>query len=366
MSPYTIGWILGIEWEPELVDRTNREQANVSQYNGQYVYTEGASPFEVWLAGVSDFAIAYETENYRMQRPVAFTNWPTTDPLRHPNEPYQKEDWVKVNVEHIKAKNSFRAGFFAAYHVYPYYPDFMFYDEKYRSFRDEDGRPNTYRAYLRDLVNAHTLPVLIAEFGVPSSRGIAHINPLTNFNQGYLNEQMQGEMLASMLQDIYREGCAGGLVFSWHDEWFKRTWNTQDLDLAWRRPYWHNVQTNEQCFGLLAFDPGEEKRVVYVDGDPSEWKDEWLVTGGGSEAQLYAQADEECVYFLIRHPDLDPQKHTLVLAIDVLPEQGNTRWMDRDLDLERACEFLVVIDGEDNSRVLVDAYYNPFYYLYGK
>ncbi len=42
-----------------------------------------------------------------------------------------------------------------------------------------------------------------------------------------------------------------------------------DLD---NTPYWSDYQTNEQYFGLLAFDhPGEEESVCYVDGDASEW-----------------------------------------------------------------------------------------------
>ena len=36
--------------------------------------------------------IAYETETYRAQRPIAYTNWPTLDPLHHPTEAIWTED----------------------------------------------------------------------------------------------------------------------------------------------------------------------------------------------------------------------------------------------------------------------------------
>ena len=36
-------------------------------------------------------------------------------------------------------------------------------------------------------------------------------------------------------------------------------------------PYWSDIQTNEQYFGLLSFDPGNNKSISYVDGDISEW-----------------------------------------------------------------------------------------------
>ena len=45
-----------------------------------------------------------------MQRPVAFSNWPTTDPLKHPNEPYPEEDSMEIDVDQIKAKPSFAPG----------------------------------------------------------------------------------------------------------------------------------------------------------------------------------------------------------------------------------------------------------------
>ena len=66
-----------------------------------------------------------------------------------------------------------------------------------------------------------------------------------------------------------------------------------DLD---NTPYWSDYQTNEQYFGLLAFDPGEEESVCYVDGDASEWTQEDVVleTGQGTLSMKY---DEKFLYF---------------------------------------------------------------------
>lgn len=365
VSPYVIGWILGLEWEPEFVQETNDRNRGISQFEGEYLYTEGVQPFEVWLAKMGDYAIAYETERYRMQRPLSFVNWPTADVMRHPNEPNKNEDMVSVNVEAIKARPDFSPGCFASYHVYPYYPDFMFYQKEYAAFRDASGRPDTYRAYLRHLLRHHALPVLIAEFGVPTSRGITHVNPVTGFNQGGIEERRQGEMLVAMLRDIFEEGCAGGLIFCWQDEWFKRTWNTADLDIPDRRPYWSNVQTSEQRFGILSFDPGEERRPVCVDGDASEWGERrpLLATDDG---ELYAAADAEGIYFLVRLKRPYREGNRIIIPIDTLSGQGNEVFGKEGIRLGRPCEFVVVVDGKRNSRVLVDAYYNPFYCLYGE
>ena len=57
--------------------------------------------------------------------PIAFANWPTTDPLRHPAEPLPREDLVGVDANHVRPTAAWPAGTFASYHAYPYYPDFQ-------------------------------------------------------------------------------------------------------------------------------------------------------------------------------------------------------------------------------------------------
>jgi hypothetical protein len=75
-----------------------------------------------------------------------------------------------------------------------------------------------------------------------------------------------------MLAVIKANRFAGGLLFEYTDEWFKRSWNTQPLAVpADRRPLWHNVLTNETQFGLVATEPGA-KPVVTLDGRTSEWR----------------------------------------------------------------------------------------------
>ena len=132
-------------------------------------------------------------------------------------------------------------------------------------------------AYLEDLISRHNMPVLVAEYGVPASRGVTHANPYTGFDQGNHNEQEQGEMLLSMTKDIHDTGYAGGLVFAWQDEWFKRTWNTAEYTDEERRAYWYDVMTNEQHFGLLDFVPGEEQETVLLDGSDEEWSEQDLL-----------------------------------------------------------------------------------------
>ncbi|GFP74551.1 family 2 glycosyl transferase [Clostridium fungisolvens] len=363
VSPYVMGWILGIEWDPELVNNTNAINKNISDYNGKFLYTEKASPFEIFLGESGDYAIQYETEKYKMQRPVSFTNWVTTDVLKHPNEPLETEDMAEVNTEHIKKKDTFKSGLFAAYHIYPYYPDSMNYQHEYSSFKDENGKVDTYKAYLKDLIKEHTVPVLVAEFGVPAARGMAHRSVYMGYNQGNLDEKSQGEMDVAMLKDIYDEGYAGGLIFTWQDEWFKRTWNNMDLDIADRRAYWSNTQTNEQEFGILAFDPGNKESICYVDGDVSDWKKDKPIISDDN-MKIYTKSDEKYLYIMADVKNFNFDEDKLLIPIDITPKSGNLKYKDLNIELKRPTDMIIALDKKAGSRIVVDAYYDSFYYMY--
>lgn len=363
ISQYVVGWILGIEWDPSFVMGTDENNTARNHYDGEFLYTENASPFEAFLTEVGDKIIGYEMDKYNMQRPVAFSNWVTTDPLEHPNEPYENEDRVEVNVEHVKWHDTFKPGMFASYHVYPYYPDSLSFQTDYISYLDSDGKPNPYLAYLEDIKKVHTMPIVISEFGIPASRGKAHENKVTGFNQGFIDEKTQGEMLVHMINDIHTANLAGGLAFSWQDEWFKRTWNNSELDLPDHRPYWSNVQTNEQHFGLLAFDPGETDNISYVDGKVDEWAgDAPLYTKDGTS--LYVKSDEAYVYLRVDAPDFDFNKDTLLIPIDSIDGQGNDHYSEYNTTFSNSADFIIKINGSKDSHLLVDAYYDNYYFRY--
>ena len=82
------------------------------------------------------------------------------------------------------------------------------------------------------------MPVMITEFGVPSSIGSAHMGPRGRAQGGH-SEQQAMAIDAELLRIIHAQGCAGGFVFEWADEWFKFTWNTIDYEVPGdRRQLW--------------------------------------------------------------------------------------------------------------------------------
>lgn len=363
VSRWLIGWLIGIEWDPKFVENTNVSNPDNINYDGTYLYTQGASTFEAFMCEVGDKVIDRETSKYKWQAPVAFSNWVTTDPLTHEDEPHEDEDSVTVNFENVKFKSTFYSKMYLSYHIYPYYPDSLNYQRDYLAYKDDKGKVNTYEAYLKDLKSVHSLPILVAEFGVPTSRGMGH-ESVMGYNQGKIDETEQGDILVDLFDSIYKSNYAGGLVFTWQDEWFKRTWNNVNFDIADERPFWSNPQTTEQCFGLLTFDPGKTESVCYVDGDVSEWSSEKTVVASNI-GKLYMKSDEKYMYFMVDTQNYNFDNDTLYIPIDIKQNQGNGHYTDKNLTFDKQADFVIEINGKDNSRIVCDQYYDAFTYQYG-
>jgi hypothetical protein len=286
VSRWLLAWSPGIEWDPYATRATDRKHAGQPPYRGRYITTTAAaSPMESWIAARLDGLAKLEADR-GWSRPVTFTNWLTADPLHHPEEPLA-EDMVSVDAMHLKATADWPGGFFASYHAYPYYPDFLRLQPSYRRARDP------YAAYLRELRAHHRgQAVMITEFGVPTGIGIAHFGPLGR-DQGDHSEQEAGAIDAAMMRDVRHAGYAGGVLFEWTDEWFKRTWNTQDAEQpADRRQLWQNAMTNEEQFGIVASEP---RAPVTIDGRT----DEWRRNGSRTIGDLRVTHDPSYLYLLV-------------------------------------------------------------------
>lgn len=363
VSEWLVGYILGLEWSADFVDATNAH-TDMAAFEGEYLKTSAdAAPFEAFLCRIGNTLIAHETENYGSQTPVAFLNWMTTDPLTHTNEPYPEEDQAAVDTENILATDLYVAGLYAALDIYPYYPEFINYQPEYVGYTDPlTGRQNNYKAYLLDLKEAYSVPVIVAEFGVPTSRGVAS-ESILGYNQGGLTEQEQGMYVSNMIVDIASSGYAGSLIFSWQDEWFKQTWNTFRYGArnpATRTP---NVMSAEQNYGILAMLPGAEDTVV-VDGDAAEWTDADVVMES-SAATLSAKADEGYLYLYAKLKGRKTFDNTkLFIPVSTLGI-GSETYKAENLTFDAPADFIVCLDGKEESKVLADEYYDFFQYRYG-
>lgn len=367
ISDWTLAYTVGTDWDQDLVLYTNDIFADRAGYSGKYITTwPTASAFETVLAKVGDHIFSYETGKYGHQRLLGYKNWARTDPLFHDSSwsVGLHENLASVNMELITTHDTVKSGIFVAYHVEPNYPQFLSFDPVYSKYVDKDGNNNSYKGYLKTLNEYHKLPVVVSTFGVPTSRGVSNIDEVRNFNQGGLSEKEQGEILQILYKDIMDAGLAGGCIFSWNDGWNKIVWNTNDAVDIDRTAYWSDAQTSTQSYGILAFEPGKERSVSYVDGDVSEWEGiEGLTKKDGYQLQM--MYDEKYMYF---HVQLNKDYQTedkVYIPIDITPRSGAKRDTTNKLFYDRDMDFVIIIDGENNSKILVQEYYNNIYPLYG-
>lgn len=312
VSGWVLAYVVGSELDPATVVASDQRNAARPAVSGAYFTSRpGATPTERWLAGMLDH-LATEEAGRGWTMPLAFVNWPTTDPLRHPEEPRPSEDLVGIDANNLAPTPAWPGGYFAAYHAYPNYPDFLRYEPGLNAHRYR-GRPDPYAGYLAALKAHHAaIPVVIAEFGVPSSVGSAHRGALGRDQGGHAEHdamQMDADML-TMIKDL---GLAGGFVFEWQDEWFKQAWNTKDRQQpADRRALWHDAWTNEQHYGLQAVEAAGRGPLRY------------LYRGTGAVREVTATHDATYIHVRVRLADAAAAGSTdLALGFDVVPGDGD-------------------------------------------
>jgi hypothetical protein len=386
VSRWVLAYIIGREWEPFAVKAFNKHPGG--RYQGRYLQVQQAPAMDLWLAAECDAMLSYEVAVYNALRPIAYTNWPTLDPLQHPTEATAEEeaywrrklghpseeteleydnDAVSLDANLVRATSANRAGWFASYHVYPYYPDFMNLDPGYRRAHSSEG-PSNYFGYLLDLVRHHPgMPTLVAEYGVPSSRGVAHFQA-QGWSHGGHDELAMAAIDARLTREIREAGAAGSILFAWLDEWFKKNWAVIDYEIpSDNTRLWHNTMDPEQHYGILgqyAGDSGSAPRL----GDPSGWRRLPLVqreeeAPPGAPRALRAGSDESFMYLAV---ELDPAGFSwdslgVQLAIDTHePKVGQHQLPGTSIRSEIGFEFLIDLVAPDSASIRVLPEYNRY------
>lgn len=391
VSPWVIGYIMGREWEPYSAVLFNEQVGDNRSHHGRFLTISNASPIDVWMVEQCDILMEYEFDTYNAQRPIAYTNWPTTDPIFHSTEtsyeqqmrfrglqydrdstlgPPHEEEGVALDASLARPTAANVAGWFASYHVYPYYPDFMLYDAGYNEGQSSFGRSN-YFGYLQDLLQHHAgIPVIISEFGIPTSRGNAHFQP-QGWHHGGVSEQDAAVANARLAAEIREVGAAGAVVFAWIDEWFKRNWFSAEFEQpAERARLWHNILSPEQHYGLVALRPGAEGTTPELGGDASRWRALPVLQQGqllGADSSLVRVGnDEGFVYVAIETPKragraLPWDSLHIQLAFDTYKsELGQFVLPTSGLRAGTGFEFLVEFLSPSDAQLKVLPEYNPY------
>ena len=345
VSNYVLGYILGIEFASH--DLIYTELANNKEsYSGKYFYTEDASSFESYMAKMADYLVEYEYKEYKKQRLIGFvgsTNNNENSIEINTNEDDAIKDYFNPN--NIKTKYKLKTGIFASYNLYQSYTNMKEYQ-------------NNIERYLTELKKIHNIPIIIGEYGVPSSRNASDFN--LNTNKGYINEEEQGEALVDIYRSINNLNLAGSFIFELQDNWNRTSWNTKKSKILDRSPYWSDAQDYSQSFGLIAFDPGEEESVSYPDDNINEWEEQDIISKN-DEISLSMKSDEKYLYFMLKSKNtinLDTQD--MYIDLDITPNSGSTKSSQLNLSFDNPVDFIIEIKDRENARVFVHEYYNYF------
>lgn len=359
VSQWVLGYLIGRETYPVEVVAADTLHAEDTSFDGRFLRIADATPTEAWITARLDHVLDYEMDRYGEQRPIAYSNWPTLDPLTHPTEPHPDisygsgefvaEDGAQFDVTRIDASRA-AAGLFASYHAYPYYPDFMFREPGYIASTDHVG-PNNYVGYLAALREHYRgMPLLIGEYGVPSSWGNAHVSPTAGFDHGGHDEVAQGEILARLTRNIHDTGCAGAIAFAWMDEWWKNTWIVQDYTYPIERyPLWWDVMSPERNFGLIAWDIGE----------PTFQR--WPATpGSGRIGQVETDIDAAYVHIRVALSSPLADGDQLVVGFDTHRDDLGESVLPDGAALAHRAEFALAITAAPTAQLYVTEAYNRY------
>jgi hypothetical protein len=345
ISQWVLGWLVGREVFPDEVETTNAIADARTRYDGAYVSLPHGTETEVWWAQRIDEIVAYEADRYKTFRPVSVSSWPTLDGIHHPTEGKgAAEDSEQLDLASLDTSR-FPGGYFASYHAYPYYPDWMNEDPNYVTTRDSVGK-NSYLGYLNTLrAHYYPKPLVVAEVGVPSSWGNAHFAQ-SGMSHGGQDEAQQGLDDVRVFRNAYEAQTGGAILFAWIDEWWKRTWIVDELAMPRDRyKLWHNVTSPEQNFGLLAFEV-----------DPPDFAKFATTTGSGRVAEIRADADAEYFYVKIDLKSPLAPGETLTLAYDTYADDRGESILPDGRTTTQRSEFAVSITEGAAQLYVMEAY----------
>lgn len=356
VSPWMLAWLIGREWEPDDIEGFHKLRPDYTSFKGTLVSCPQGDPIECWFANICDYGVTYESQQYNVQHPVAFSSWPPTDPLSHMSESNLEDeadvataeaegrtdvfsnDSVNITCKHFASEPGFKAGIYASYHIYPYWPDFIDNEPAYHQVNDRFG-PSTYMGYLKDLKAYYNdRPLLIAEYGLPNGPLSAHMQSM-GWSHGGLSEEQVAHELPRMTYDIYDSGCAGGVVFAWINEWFKKVWLWAEFYNPYEdRRLWYNMYDPEKNYGMLAYLPGANGPTCTLSGNDAEWaaadtrpgQSVAVADGAPVVDSVQVMHDEGFLFVRIalkNFSDWNFEQNGIYLGLDVLGDDlGNTAW----------------------------------------
>lgn len=354
VSKYVLGYIIGSDWNNTTIAYTNKKEI-AKTYRGMFLKTkEDSNAFEVMLTRLMDSLLVYESDKYGEIRLISFANNPECDPFKY-DEGYDLlyGKFASIDIDNIEERNY--NVLFACYDAYELCTNFE--DElaertllKLEKRGVKFNNSTFLNGYLDILCQYHTCPVVVTSFGYSTSRGVTN-------NSAPFDEIKQGQMIIDDYENILKSGCQGGFIDAWQDAWTKRSFNTSyAIDLSHEED-WIDVQSTSQSKGILKFVPENEN--VTIDGAFLDFTDS-INLGNFDNINLKYKLSDTYLYIYLSGQDFENKKAFLVF--DITPNSGSKVY--KDLTFDRNVDFVLEIDGKENTILFVQDRYDSLYENY--
>jgi hypothetical protein len=159
--------------------------------------------------------------------------------------------------------------------------------------------------------------------------------------------------MPAFYRNMIREGVFNRLIFK--NYFFRKV-----LEHGKQLP---ETEIENVCSLYRGGDCGEKESVCYVDGDTSEWTDKDMVIQYEDGSFISVKYDASDVYLYLHKKGFDLENDTLYVPVDTTPKTGSTR-MENCTEFERPTDFVLILNGKDNTRLLVQDRYNPIHANY--
>jgi hypothetical protein len=164
-----------------------------------------------------------------------------------------------------------------------------------------------------------------------------------------------------MTQEIAAAGMAGGIVFAWIDEWFKKNWLVMDFAIPLERNrLWLNRLDAEQAYGMIAMEPAEILPGNTLGERLAAWRQRPAIYEAPDGVRLRGAADEAHLWLLVEGGRAASAAE-LMIGFDLTDrELGSFRWPGGVGErLPVGIDFVLTHDAA-GARLLAAPGYNPF------